>query len=490
MRPAVLLFWSLWLAAGSSLAAPIRITAWELAPPGRPTAAASSLSEERLKESAASLQALDPDVIFLRGLPNQAAAERMIVCLRPSPYRLVICSSFATGQGADPGSRQMAILAKEPAFGFQAVDWAKVGISNLPGGFVFAGFRFGKEPVCLYGLEFEDAPGGTPQAPGGPLWVRQLDLCSKYLARHMSWVEQKLTNQSVGLVVAGQLRSSASQLAEANLGQLLEKREFRPLAQKVELDGRISSQGQVAYPVGLIEDALARNVRLVGLPRIHRSLRSERYPVTYALEVGPEAQKNPLAEGVAQTVVERLRTGGMSLRHVALGGAVALVILPVVWWVVWRRRREDEPEDKPVAAAGSGRPIFTVFKGGVPVPLESDLSRACQAAETDISLWQNRALKAEQQAEQATAIVRQGLVSHLADWMKQKLVVGLLTQRNVLLDSNHTGSVHLTELESRLRRIQAQFQERLRVQQQRIAELEHELAAKERIIQQLPQNRV
>lgn len=487
MRSALLPLATWLLAAAGAAAAPIRITAWDLALPNRTSASATAtLTEDRLNDIAATLRGLAPDVIFLRGVPHPSSAEKLIASLRPQVYRLILCSSLATSPGSDGGARLTAVLSREPAFGFQAVEWAKVGISNLPGGFVFAGFRYGKEPVCLYGLQFGDGSAGPAEGTPDQSWARQLDLCSKYLSRHMSWVEQKLTNQAVGLVVASQPGNRSSRTGETDLGPLLAKRGFQPLTRKRESGGPINVTGQTASTAGWSEETLVRNLVVSGQPRLGRPPAMGRVPVTLDLAVGSGVERTEVVGGAAPGFWGALFSGGRIAWLVA--GAVALILVPSIYWRLrWHRREEDASEE---LAPISGRPTFTVFERGVPVPLDPDLPGVRETPDTEVSLWQDRARRAEREAEQATSILRQGLVSHLADWMKQKIVVGLLSQRNTLLDSNRNGSVHLTELEGRLGRIQEQFQERLYVQQQRIAELEQELAAKERLIQQFRQSRV
>src|SRR5205085_8208578 len=77
-----------------------------------------------------------------------------------------------------------------------------------------------------------------------------------------------------------------------------------------------------------------------------------------------------------------------------------------------------------------------------------------------------------------SAVIRAGLLPHLAHWLKEKLVRGLLTQRSELLSTQENAELELAELESRLAKLHAPMEERLNFYRQRIGELERELAAK------------
>jgi hypothetical protein len=94
--------------------------------------------------------------------------------------------------------------------------------------------------------------------------------------------------------------------------------------------------------------------------------------------------------------------------------------------------------------------------------------------------WQQRAMVAEDQAQEAKALVRAGLLPQLAQLMRDKVFRALVSQRATLLETQQTGVAQLNEMEQRLRRVQSQFEERLKAYEQRIAELEGEVATKDR----------
>ena len=86
-----------------------------------------------------------------------------------------------------------------------------------------------------------------------------------------------------------------------------------------------------------------------------------------------------------------------------------------------------------------------------------------------------RALAAEQRADQATALLRRGLIPHLSQWLKQKLVRRLLTDRARLLETQHAATLKVLDVEGRLTRIEQQIQRQNYAYQERIEALTREL---------------
>lgn len=80
--------------------------------------------------------------------------------------------------------------------------------------------------------------------------------------------------------------------------------------------------------------------------------------------------------------------------------------------------------------------------------------------------------------------VRAGLLAHLRLLMRDKLFAWLSQQRTQLIDSHEEGTRQVIGLEARLEKIREQFQDRLISQEERIAALDKELQAKEKVIRE------
>ena len=92
--------------------------------------------------------------------------------------------------------------------------------------------------------------------------------------------------------------------------------------------------------------------------------------------------------------------------------------------------------------------------------------------------WRDRALVAEARAENATALARTRLLPSMARSLMSGLVQRLLLHRSDLLNSQQRAEQEVAELEQRLENLHTPLAGRLAAYEQRIAELEKELAAK------------
>jgi 7TM-HD extracellular len=101
--------------------------------------------------------------------------------------------------------------------------------------------------------------------------------------------------------------------------------------------------------------------------------------------------------------------------------------------------------------------------------------------------WQQRALAAESRAEKAQAVIRQGLIAHLARWMSDTLVQKLLLQRGQLIEAQQKAVTEVDKLGQRLDTIHSRMQGRLTAYERRISELEKELDTKDEINRELIQ---
>jgi len=110
--------------------------------------------------------------------------------------------------------------------------------------------------------------------------------------------------------------------------------------------------------------------------------------------------------------------------------------------------------------------------GGAPGPETPD--------DREQQLWRQRALAAEERADQAVAMARKHLEPGLSRWLKSKLVGKLVAYRTSLLQAQEMAASKVLAVDERLSKIEQQIQEQNKVYQQHIEELTRELlAAKE-----------
>jgi len=116
------------------------------------------------------------------------------------------------------------------------------------------------------------------------------------------------------------------------------------------------------------------------------------------------------------------------------------------------------------------RPVEQVLTVQKLLVLQPPTISPVETAETET--WKQRALTAEAMAGKQGEILREKMIPELTEFAKQSLVQGLVTQRNLLLETQRKAQQALLELESRMSVLQTPLQERIRVYETRIAELE------------------
>jgi hypothetical protein len=104
--------------------------------------------------------------------------------------------------------------------------------------------------------------------------------------------------------------------------------------------------------------------------------------------------------------------------------------------------------------------------------------------------WRERAISAEARAAKASAVLRMNLLPHMARWMMSEMMHRLVSQRSEAHGSQVKAEAEVAELASRLEKLQAPLEERMRAYERRIAELESELAAKDEQNHELIQARI
>jgi hypothetical protein len=190
-------------------------------------------------------------------------------------------------------------------------------------------------------------------------------------------------------------------------------------------------------------------------------------------------EKIALGELEQRAIEEELRVAKLQARQrwLVAGGGCAFLFAGAVGWRIARRRpnmsllparRGDVPGTAVISCPSCEEEIIVA-----PAALEE-----AAAMNDSQSNWQRRALVAEQQARNAQAVARTGLLAHLARLMKTRVVQRLTWQRGDLLDAQEKAAAEMAEMEERLRKIHAPLQDRLRAYEKRIAELDKELSAR------------
>ncbi len=299
---------------------------------------------------------------------------------------------------------------------------------------------------------------------------------------------ERLTTGSVRLIAVEQTNASLTlaevdkrgrNLARTNLVTLDKLRQDAP--KRVPP----AEQAAVKYVTGFVRPNLLYDLELTRQARARRveSINAaDRYAAGQRLvakgEIVNARGKLALDELRSRTAVDRVQAAAAlartsveaqaaTARHLAetarrtnrwlFTGLGAATIVFLVLMAVWSRRRRAlalAPLDAPYAVA------------------------SLRDGPADDLAWRERALAAEARAQKATAMLRSSLLPYLARWMMNELVQRLLSQRSEILTGQQKAEREVAELAARLEEVHAPLEDRLRAYEQRIEELEAELAAK------------
>jgi hypothetical protein len=446
----------------------VAVLRFDSLPAGSKEARSLDTERRRLRDLATTLKRADLDFIVLSEVKSRQACNALVNFLRPRDYHIAICSNFRSPDASS--AAQVAILARSAPLAAWAEDWRGPPRVDAPGGFAFAAFRSGTNAVGFFALQFGD-PAATrhPTAPSASISYAH-QAAARYVTHHVKWVEGRVTNGVAGFLVAG----------DWSAVRLFEHSGFR--------DGlRPAADRQKVQSEGL----LLRKTSLTGL-EVQANPDGGYWLLKGKLEVETSdrqgGQRSPffISEILAQAQAHFLAFKDK------LSWAAGIMIGSVfVAAGVWRLRRCRRSGALPVPVAPQSAFVVevgpTAGKRSFAVGQVTTATGSLRSGEgeSQIALWQRRALAAEERAREAALHARAGLMPLFAHVLKQRLFTWFTAQRRYLITSHEIGTQQIVELEQRLTQLQSQFQERVLSSQQRIAELEQDIAAKERTIRDL-----
>jgi hypothetical protein len=429
--------------------------------------------------------------------------------------------------------------AKAKAYFSWSEPWHNRGVPALPGGFAFAAFQVGKHRVGLFSIQVGAAPMGaaakqrTAASPQERLAANIEQLLAQ-VGSVSSWVN----NQVQGFVVGGTFGLPADQemaLHDTPL-QLLQGAGFGDAFQDTPAADRATAHGRSGQPPPVADYIFTQPANWTANPRVSRAWVSRRFPVTCDVNLdappavaakpastepaaatasppsstlssqanpqlkpvattpappptqSPEPQPQPAADAETAPALPQPSTLNPQLLLLVATGLVLLALAAIVWMLAARRRFGPPPSPALLTAGEAAPSGYTVVMGTTsatesalpgprPAPAPAPLIHieATGDTHTQTEALRQRALAAEERAERATALVRNGLVPHLRHWLKHTLVRKLITDRAQLLETQRTAARKAMAVEARLARIEQQVQQQNYAYQARIEELTREL---------------
>ena len=470
----------------------LRVTTWNLL---SASGAATGVTNNTVRQRAATLTKLNPDVILLQGVSDWQLCSQLVEALKPAEFNIASCSFFRSSQGAPQAEKQVAILSKRKAYFSWSAAWEPAGTTGPQGGFAFAALASGRARVGFFCAEFGAGP--VPDAQVRPL-LDQLDAVKRWEV-----------NQVQSFVVAASFGDASKSAVDGmkETVRIFEGAGFVDVLRQLAAAQRITAAPKAGRP-GAAADFLLAEPSVFPTPQILTVSDSDRYPITCDLELDPARaavawterarQAELLSQAQATVNAEKpaaLPLGPLSTPRFLLPVAVGGIILALIALVVALTRNRKPAPQAPVLLpehAGGAVPAVasytlviaptSVTGSGVeprpanatPQPLVHLESTGTQTHSTD---WRKRALEAEARAERARAALRRGVLPHLRRWLQRKLVSKLITDRAQLLEVQQAATRTALSVDERLSRLERQLQQQNRAYERRIEELTCELVA-------------
>jgi len=300
IRRSVLIFVIAWCClAASALAAPIRVTTWNLEwfPNGTPKELPAAEQDKRIAAAAGVLRTLQPDIILLQEVKDYDACSRLAEAIAPHTYQVAICSAFREPFTPGFGKQQVAILAKVPAQAAWMETWKSMEGVDPPRGFAFAWFKINGTDVGVYAVHLKsnlimkgDKAAETRKN------IRKREVAIDQLLNHIHSVIAPSIPGVKSFVVGGDFNTNLDQAEFAEEKTLVKfsGAGFRNVWEGAPLTQRITHPGSGPYPDATFDYLFVSNL-VAGHAQITASKASDHYPVTCDLSFGgTQPQSKPV----------------------------------------------------------------------------------------------------------------------------------------------------------------------------------------------------
>jgi hypothetical protein len=476
----------------------LRVATWSFPP----ASDAFFETEAQVKEAAAALKQLNPDVILLQSVGDWQTCSALAEALEPAQYTVLVCSAFRSATNTSAAPQQVAILSKHKGYFSWAEPWRGEDKTAVPGGFAFAAIQVAKHRVGFYAVD--------PHVLGTNRSAATYAALSRQWAQAVTTFKSWVTNRVEAVVVAdGDLGADAT-VAALTTGFL-----NAPLHGPVTLSVRSAPTNAPGsfLPAGLTADAktvpalvlmgpqVACAVNLDAPKAVVAQAAAAKTPAGRTNSRPPVVVSNPEPAAVASSPRPAATTPSVPPSAAAphrqqayakaspylLGGGAFAVLAAVGWF--WSRRRRARAARSTAVLPTNGVASYTLVVSpqsidgsatstAVPSSLLQPVpwGEAAGSAPRPVEVWPPGPVLLAPELQHAAAQERAGLRSQLAQWLKQKLVQKLLSDRAELLKTQQVATGKLLSFEERLAKLERQFQQQNQAYEERILELNRELA--------------
>jgi hypothetical protein len=512
----------------------LRVTTWNLEPRAADAAnPATGKDEFPAEQAAAVLRRLNPDVLLLQQVRDWRMCDQLAQALKPSDYKVLICSSFGAARGGASDRQQVAILSKAKAYFAWSDAWRKGGEEVLPGGLAFAALQHGGQRVGLISVQAGTEVALPADVGQSAARLKAQAAAVDQLLEQVSSVGKWETNQVQVFVVSGTFdpgRPEQPVVQETPL-RLLEHAGFGLAILQAPAGEPVAQPGPGGSPGGMADYFFTLPAGCAANPRIESAAEFAHQPMTCDVELAvagtaliqtartaplpasdsvrpnpsdrARAELEPSASAPEELSVQPKATATAPFSQPstlnpqllwitagALGGGVTLGALV---WLLVRRGRAIAPAASAlitgwaetegvvpssytvVLGTRSGTAHASADEGAPAEPNPLVRVETPGTTQTQAEVLRQRALAAEERADRAAAVIRHGLIPHLGYWLKQRLVQKLVADRARMLETQRAATLVATAVEKRLARIELQVRRQNDAYQEQIEALTQQL---------------
>jgi hypothetical protein len=418
----------------SDAALSVRVTVLDLV--------AANFSARPLDETVRRLKSQAPDVVLLRGIAEWKTAAQLAKALEPVHYHVVACSAFGNGSKISTNINQVAILARKTAYFSWSEPWNYDDGPSAKSGLTFAAIEIAGHRFGFFSMNVFERPNVQP--------ISQTEAAHQLLESvnaYRGWSNNRLEG-----FVAATFQPISD---DGEPGRLLRSAGFHdPMSDPPNTSASESIEGHVRpnadSPKGL----------LLSKAPITCEFDFQSPPVVVVVTNVPmPSTQTPTAPAQASGPISSMQssiwwiTGGMG----ALLLAIVMILLSI------RQRLNRWQLQQALVPTGPYNVVIASPTGAT----------ATAQSAGSLTVARNPNLPAFTRPQELT--LRQGLLRHLSEWLKQTFVQRILSDRQKLLDDQQVAARKVTSVDERLARLETKIQQQTAAYEKEIELLNQKL---------------
>lgn len=415
----------------STDAAPIKLISWNAQSFTNVADRTSSL-EARINSAAFHLKSQNPDIVFLQGIPDWKTADILARNIGRN-FRVVVASMF----DENPGGNVAVLSHLESGLSWPA-EWEPMGDVVPAGGFALATLRAGDHWLAVHSVDFPDTVSAKLER----------ESVMRQLLTSIAGLSEWRTNRPSAYLVGGTLNTDveeSSRTGESTL-ELQENAGFTSAFLDLTKPERMTLRGRAEYAATTADYILADSGGFLQAAEIFPSIISDHAMVSVDWDIDAAM---PVPAPVVALADTSNQLFGVELKWwvAGLGGVMVLMMLIVLF-------RKPKTVFDPAHALPSSAGDNILF-------LKEDEDGSDARAESDPILTEKE---------------RKKMRPHMLRWLKERFVGTLVSQRQEMMEAQHTAAKQADELGKRVEQMQTQLIGRINSAESRVSELETELA--------------